>query len=143
MSCQGECGNCKCKSLPIVDRDTGDESWPPNNEGRYFESGAYRDTDADKLDFEGFFSPVVLGRRAEYMHKHRVQSNGELRDSDNWQQGIPKTEYMKSMWRHFFDVWALHRMDLQEGSRGLEDLEEALCALMFNCEGYLFELLAE
>ena len=71
---------------------------------RKFNTGATRDVDNDKLDFEGFLSPTVLIRYAEYMHTHRKQSDGALRDSDNWQKGIPKEVYMKSMWRHFMDV---------------------------------------
>lgn len=101
---------------------------------REFETGATRNSDTGKLDYEGFFSPLVLKRRAEYMHKHRVQANGQLRASDNWQKGIPITEYIKSGWRHFHDWWAAHRGNDV-------DIEEAICALMFNAEGYLHELL--
>lgn len=102
---------------------------------RQFESGATRDTEEGKLDYEGFLSPIALGRFAQYMHKHRVQSDGSLRDSDNWQKGIPLDAYMKSMWRHFHDVWTLHR------GYGEGELEEALCALWFNVQGYLHERL--
>lgn len=101
---------------------------------RTFETGATRDTDQGKMDYEGFFSPKVLERRAEYMHKHRTQSDGTLRDSANWQKGIPKEQYVKSLFRHFMGVWKWHRT-------GKGDIEEALCALMFNAEGLLFELL--
>jgi hypothetical protein len=64
-----------------------------------------------------------------------------VRDGDNWQKGIPLDVYMKSMWRHFMDVWTMHR--------GLDDfgaqasLEESLCAVLFNAMGYLHELLKE
>lgn len=98
---------------------------------RKFKTGATRDTDKDKLDFEGFLSPLVLERYAQYMHKHRFQADGQIRDSDNWQRGIPKDAYMKSMWRHFFDVWKGHR-------KGLVPQEE-MCALLFNVMGYLHE----
>ena len=57
---------------------------------RKFETGATRDTDEGKLDFEGFFSPIVMERFAEYMNKHRRQSDGQLRDSDNWQKDSEK-----------------------------------------------------
>lgn len=102
-------------------------------EVRKFDSGATRDTDTGKLDYEGFLSPAVLERYAQFMHKNRVQRDGTLRDSDNWQKGIPITVYMKSMWRHFFSVWKGHR-------QGLIDLDE-VCALLFNVQGLLFELL--
>lgn len=101
---------------------------------RVFETGATRDSDADKYDYEGFLSPGVLERFAEYMHKHRRQVDGSLRDSDNWQKGIPREQYMKSMWRHFMAVWSGHRCD--------QVSDEDLCALMFNVMGYLFEMQA-
>ena len=100
--------------------------------GRQFDTGAYRDTEEGKLDFEGFLSPSVLKRYAEYMHKNRTQSNGELRDSDNWQKGIPESVYMKSMWRHFFSVWEGHRSNA-------DCIQEDLCALLFNVMGMLHE----
>jgi len=105
---------------------------------RKFESGATRDDDKSKLDFEGFFSPSVLNRYAEYMNKHRKQADGKLRDSDNWQKGIPLAVYMKSGYRHFFDWWANHR---NVTSVVKDDVEESLCALLFNTMGYLHEYL--
>ena len=105
---------------------------------RIFKSGSTRDDNKNKLDYEGFLSAIVLKRFAEYMNKHRKQSDGNLRDSDNWQKGIPKDVYMKSMWRHFMDLWLEHR-----GHDSREGKEEALCALRFNVNGYLHELLKE
>lgn len=103
---------------------------------RAFDSGATRDTDDGKLDYEGFLSPAVLKAFAQYMHTHRVQSDGSLRSADNWQKGMPREVYMSSMFRHFMDVWQAHR--------GLPiDVPhlEALMALLFNVQGYAFELL--
>lgn len=109
---------------------------------REFETGATRDNETDKLDYEGFLSPVVLRRFAEYMHKHRVQADGTLRDSDNWQKGMPLDVYMKSMFRHFMDVWRIHRDNALPGRTDPDiELEEALCALLFNVMGYLYETL--
>ena len=105
---------------------------------RKFDSGATRDTNEGKLDFEGFLSPAVLNEYALYMRENRLQSDGQLRDSDNWQKGIPKEVYMKSGWRHFFDWWWLHR---QNADKKL--IARACCALMFNVMGYLHELLKE
>lgn len=106
---------------------------------REFETGATRDTDEGKLDYEGFLSPLVLERFARYMHKNREMSDGSLRASDNWQKGIPKDAYIKSAYRHFFEWWRDHR-DIADGKFvPRERLEEALCALMFNTMGYLFE----
>lgn len=102
---------------------------------RKFKSGATRDTDENKLDFEGFLSPLVLERYAEYMHKNRIQADGKLRDSDNWQKGIPKDAYMKSKWRHFFSVWKTYR------GYDNNDITEELCAELFNTMGLLHEVL--
>jgi len=101
---------------------------------RRFDSGATRDLDASKLDYEGFLSPLVLRRFAEYMHSNRTMADGSVRDSDNWQKGIPEVAYIKSGWRHFFDWWCEHRgVDTKEG------IELALCGLLFNAMGYLHE----
>lgn len=107
-----------------------------NYEIRKFETGATRDQDQTKHDFEGFLSPLVIDRFGQYMTKHRQQPDGQMRASDNWQLGIPIDAYMKSGWRHFFDWWKQHR-----GIKGQELLEDTLCALMFNTMGYLHELL--
>lgn len=103
---------------------------------RRFDTGASRDTDAGKLDYEGFLSPDVIDAFARYMNKNRKMADGSLRDSDNWQKGIPIPVYMKSMFRHFMDVWRLHR-----GLTARENMEDALCGLLFNVQGYLHEYL--
>jgi hypothetical protein len=111
---------------------------------RTFATGATRDTDAGKLDYEGFLSPLALVRYAEYMNEHRIQPDGKLRESDNWQRGIPPAAYMKSMWRHFIDLWKLHRgLEAKDRVTGKPvSMEEALCAVIFNAMGYLHERLA-
>jgi hypothetical protein len=103
---------------------------------RTFKSGATRDQDETKLDYEGFYSPSVMKRFAEYMNEHRQQPNGSMRSSDNWQKGMPLEAYMKSAFRHFMDWWAIHRDEPAD-----EDLEVALCALIFNAQGYLHEVI--
>lgn len=109
---------------------------------RTFESGATRDRDTDKIDYEGFLSSLVLERFGQYMHKNRKQSDGQLRASDNWQKGIPLEAYMKSMWRHFLDVWMCHRGE-HTFTKETGQMEEALCAVIFNASGYLHELLKQ
>jgi len=111
---------------------------------RSFETGATRDSDELKNDYEGFRSPLVVERFGDYMTEHR-QTEGGVRDSDNWQKGIPKDAYMKSGWRHFLDWWFIHRgyerLDRKDGH--VISAEEALCALFFNVQGYLHEVLKE
>src|SRR2546421_13037312 len=65
-------------------------------ETRQFDTGATRDADTGKLDYEGFISPLVDRRYAEYMHRCRlrnVPAGQTIRASDNWQKGIPVETY--------------------------------------------------
>lgn len=103
---------------------------------RTFKTGAIRNGEEGKFDYEGALSPIVIERFAQYMNKHRFLEDGTLRDSDNWQKGVPLNSYMKSGWRHFHDWWKQHR-----GYESQEDIEDSLCALIFNAQGYLYELL--
>ena len=121
-----------CNSTFVAPPDT------PDNLMRTFTTGATRQVDDDKLDYEGFLSPVVLERYAQYLHRHRIQADGKLRASDNWAKGIPKDVYMKSLLRHVMDAWQHPR-----GYITNENPEETLCAIMFNSMGYLFEALRE
>lgn len=105
---------------------------------RTFTTGATRNNDEDALDFEGFNSPLVGLRFARFMHKNRFLEDGTMRASDNWQAGIPLDSYMKSLERHMTDV-ALHHDGYPDLAR--DGLQEALCAVLFNAQGYLFELL--
>jgi len=98
---------------------------------REFESGATRDDDEGKLDYFGFLSPFALERFAKYMHEHRIQSDGSMRDSDNWKKGIPEDEYMRSLFRHFMEVWLTYEFG--------GNMEEPLCAMLFNVQGLLHE----
>jgi hypothetical protein len=106
---------------------------------RTFSTGATRNTDRHKKDYEGFFSPLVMECYARYMHSHRRQKDGSLRDSDNWQKGIPREAYMKSAWRHFMAWWTAHRGWKPTTAK---QLEEAICGVIFNASGYLHEHLA-
>jgi hypothetical protein len=104
---------------------------------REFNTGATRDSDKPN-DPEGFLSPLVLARFTAYMAKHRVQADGKLRASDNWQKGIPIDVYQKSLIRHVFAAWLTWRTGLED-----ETLEDSLCAIIFNTQGMLHELLRE
>ena len=105
---------------------------------RTFTTGATRDTASDKLEPYGFLSPLALHRFSQYMHRHRKQSDGSLRASDNWQAGFPRKSYRHSLTRHFLDWWLTsrdHKSIYKVGE------EEALCAMLFNVQGLLHELL--
>ena len=105
---------------------------------RTFGTGANRDTADGKHDYRGYLSPLVMKRFGEYMTKHRVLPDGTIRSSDNWKKGIPLPEYLSSLLRHVVDLWLLH-----EGQAGVstQDVEEALCGILFNTQGYLHEQL--
>jgi len=127
--------NCSCW---IIEKGYKMSGINDNGIMRQFGTGATRNSDEGKNDYEGFLSPSVIERFGEYMTKHRKQADGQLRDSDNWQKGIPRTAYIKSNWRHFMDLWKEHR-----GIATKDGIEEALCAIMFNTMGYLHEYLKE
>ena len=108
---------------------------------RTFETGAIRNLEHNKLDYEGFLSPLAVEAFAKYMHHHRKLPDGSMRSSDNWQKGMPLDCYMKSAWRHFFDWWKLHRgLKATDENGNPVTIEEMLCALLFNVQGYLHEL---
>ena len=82
------------------------------------------------------------------MHQHRKQADGKLRDSDNWQKGIPISAYKKSLIRHTMDIWSVWRgfMPLSVKKEYPNDsvrkiIINLLCAIIFNAMGYLYELL--
>lgn len=110
---------------------------------REFDTGATRSSDAGRYDPEGFLSPIVIERYSEYMNRNRIQADGSTRASDNWQQGIPINQYMKGAWRHFLHLWTRHRGYQVMDDKAANDIEDDLCALLFNLSGYLHELLKD
>lgn len=105
---------------------------------RQFNTGATRSADTDKFDYEGFLSPQVLEVFAAYMHVNRTMLDGSSRDSDNWQKGIPKVSYIKSLWRHFLDLWKINRGIFSE-----EGELAASMGCMFNVQGWVLERMKE
>ncbi len=103
---------------------------------RTFETGATRNSDADKYDYEGFLSPLVIERFGKYMHKHRHLADGSMRDSDNWQKGLPYDVCVKSLLRHVIDVWKNNRNLFTH-----ESVQDALCAVIFNAQALLLNRL--
>lgn len=101
---------------------------------RTFDTGATRDSDESKPNYNGFLSPLVLERFGRYMLSHQVQADGKRREADNWKKGIPNKAYMESAFRHYMELWLIF-----EGHRK-GDAEEALCALMFNVMGMMHQV---
>lgn len=112
-----------------------------SNVVRKFESGAIRDSNEDKLDFESTFDPLTMESFAKFIHKHNKLPDGSMRPEDNWQKGIPKKEYMKSLFRHFMQAWKIHRGHKAFDNHGEVTMEDALNGIIFNARGYLFEIL--
>lgn len=112
---------------------------------RTFNGGAVRDEDNYKLDYEGFLNPLVLEAYGEYMHHHRKMTDGTLRDSDNWQKGFGKSVVAKSLIRHAIEFWKDHRgyqvTDRKSGKHVY--IKDILCAIIFNAQAYLLEVLKE
>ena len=110
---------------------------------RAFDTGATRSSDAGRPDYEGYLSPLVIERFGEYMTKHRKQADGTLRESDNWQKGMPLATYVKALWRHMHHFWMRHRGWVVVDPKAAETIQDDLCAMLFNTQGYLHALLAE
>jgi len=111
---------------------------------RTFSTGAKRNEDKEKIDYEGSLSPRVLERYGEFKVSNRVQADGTRRNDDNWQLGIPIESYRKSLIRHVFQAWKIWRGGVVLNEKGEKvDIEEALCAVLFNTQGMLHEILKQ
>lgn len=112
---------------------------------RAFTTGATRDTDNGKLDYEGFISPLVTRAYAEYMHRCRTRNvpvGQALRASDNWQKGIPQDVYAKSLIRHVQEFWLIiDGFEARDEKGQALSLEDVCMAIKFNVEGFMFEQL--
>ena len=110
---------------------------------RQFDTGATRDTSIGKLEYARFMSPIVIKRFSEYMNLHRKQSDNNLREPDNWMNlfGDKHEDVcLDSLWRHLMDVWLINKGFPNEAR---EDIESALCAIMFNVQAWLFKVLKD
>ena len=101
-----------------------------------FDTGATRSGGA-KPDYSGYLSPAAIQRYGEYMLKHQVQEDGTVRGSSNWKLGIPLDSYKESLIRHVIDLWATYE------AGDLEAVEDLSCAILFNTQGLLHELIKQ
>jgi len=108
-----------------------------------FDTGATRSEDTVRDDPDGYLSPLFMEGYFSYMTKHRVQADGAVRDSDNWQKGIPLARYMKGLWRHFFHFWQRHRGYKVNDPLAADSIEEDMYAMFFNLQGYGHEYLKD
>lgn len=107
---------------------------------RRFASGATRHIDINKLDYEAFNNPLVDKVYGEYMHSHRIQADGEVREGDNWQKGWDKEVSIKSLIRHINDI-RLHQRGYSKETT--ETLINSICASIFNLKALLLQVLRE
>lgn len=134
----------------FIERQFMDAILEKEKEIRKFSTGATRDTDNGKIDPEAFLDPLALAEYFEFMHRHRVQKDGGLRDGDNWQNGFTRKAIMKSLWRHAFDLWLMHREHAPVSKDCLElytlygrekAMVESLNGVVFNAFAYMREIL--
>jgi len=112
---------------------------------RSFDTGATRDTAEGKLAYNGFYSPFVMRQFARFMNMNRLQSDGKLRDANNWQKGIDMSVYRESLSRHYQEFWEevelKDKMSDMMSRTGDIKLMAAACGIMFNIQGYVLEWL--
>lgn len=107
---------------------------------RQFEGGATRSNNEGKLDYFRFNHPLVEKVFAEYMHKHRKQADGNVRDGNNWWKGWPKETSAESLMRHIKDI-ELHLANYPQ--EATEQLVDSICASIFNLKAMLLQVLRE
>jgi hypothetical protein len=109
---------------------------------RRFATGAIRDTATGKYEYARHLDSRALRRYVAYMHHHRNLSDGSTREPDNWKAGMGES-YVDSLWRHVMDVWELDQWGSATDHRTGKpvDMEEALCGVLFNAFGKLYEVL--
>lgn len=109
--------------------------------GRTFDTGAIRDVDTSKVNVMGHISPLVTKRYCQFLHDCRTLKDGTRRDAENWKLGMTKTAWLESLVRHMEDVKLI--ADGYPDEANTPDMEKALCAVLFNTQGLLYELLRE
>lgn len=109
-----------------------------------YTTGATRN-DHDEAIVPHLFNSALVDRRfATYMHEHRKQADGSLRPGDNWKNGIPRDDYMASIARHYLDLCEIHERNsdgIIDRDYGFVTMQDVLCALRFNINGMLYELI--
>ena len=110
---------------------------------RMSESGAIRNSDIGKINYQGALSPLILEAYGKYIEKHSNLPDGTKRNNKNWQNlfGTPEEHRqvcIESAWRHFIDLLKEH-----DGYNSQDGIDEALGGLMFNIQAYWFSLLSD
>ena len=117
------------------------EAAPCDDPDRVFVSGASRSADDDRYDPEAALSPRVLEYYCTWIHGCNRRADGSIRSDDNWQLGIPLNVYAKGLMRHQLHFHSRHRGAPVRDPKANRGIKEDLCAIIFNAQGYLHELL--
>ena len=112
---------------------------------RKFKTGATRNVAKGRPQYGGYYSPLSFRRYGEYMAKHQVQSDGTIRASDNWKHGISRRAFRESLERHWVELWTItdEMWGITPVKTSTEDIQETLCAIIFNAQGLLHEILID
>lgn len=108
---------------------------------RQFDTGANRDKNDNKINYMGHISPLVTHRYCQYMHECRNLPDGTRRDAENWKLGMPPKVWLESLVRHMEDVKLI--ADGHPHVATTPDMEKALCAVLFNAQGLLYQILVD
>jgi hypothetical protein len=109
---------------------------------RKFETGADRDLADDKPQYAAIFPPELMRAYAQYILAKARRNDGSIRSCSNWQKGIPVDSYIDSLMRHLTDLRLVLRGFKVTERNGHEMTEKELaCAMVFNANGLLFEIL--
>lgn len=109
---------------------------------RTFPKGGTRSDDDGKIDY-AHLSALADRVWCEYMHEHRIQENGELREPDNYKKGLSLESYKKSLRGHMQDLNLI-----LEGHKVFEKGKEvtpfdAIMAIRFNVQGVIIETMRD
>lgn len=105
---------------------------------RKFKTGGTRSNDDGKIDY-AHLSALADRIWCEYMHFHRLQEDGKLREPDNYKRGMPFHTYRKSFLGHLQDFkLLLEGVDVREKNVP-KDFFDSLMGIRFNLQGMAIE----
>jgi len=103
---------------------------------RQHPKGATRSNDEGKIDY-AHISALADRVWCEYMHEHRIQEDGKLREPDNYKKGMPLKWNIKSFRGHFKDFELLLEGHKVTENGKEKDLFESILGMEFNLKGMI------
>ena len=118
------------------------EGWERGEQSpvRVFDTGAIRDSNRNKYEYTRALDPRVLRAYLAFLHRHAEMPDGSYRPVDNWKKGMAES-YLESLFRHVMDLWELDQygQSYRPENGAPVILVDALCAVIFNAHGWLYE----